>query len=133
MLGAACSVAGPTAISIISGGHYHPSLAMSAVLAFAMMTMLAAVPAYVSLIARGRSRAVAIVSLAAATVNIAGNLALAPYYGTSSAAVLTLLGYLISAWRRDVRRAQRTWPAYPPGTCISSARITDGLWRLARP
>jgi O-antigen/teichoic acid export membrane protein len=31
----------------------------------------------------------------AATVNIAGNLALAPYYGTSSAAALTLVGYLI--------------------------------------
>jgi O-antigen/teichoic acid export membrane protein len=95
VLGVACSVAGPTAISIISGGHYHPSLAMSAVLAFAMMTMLAAVPAYVSLIARGRGRAVAIVSLTAAAVNIAGNFALAPYYGTSSAAVLTLVGYLI--------------------------------------
>ncbi|MFZ1925287.1 MAG: polysaccharide biosynthesis C-terminal domain-containing protein [Solirubrobacteraceae bacterium] len=95
VLGVVCSVAGPTAISIISGGHYHPSLAMSAVLAFAMMTMLAAVPAYVSLIARGRGRAVAVVSLTAAAVNIAGNLALAPHYGTSSAAVLTLVGYLI--------------------------------------
>jgi O-antigen/teichoic acid export membrane protein len=95
VLGMACSAAGPTAISIISGGHYHPSFAMSAVLAFAMMTMLAAVPAYVSLIAQGRGRVVAIVSLTAATVNIAGNLALAPYYGTSSAAVLTLLGYMI--------------------------------------
>ncbi len=95
VLGVACAVAGPTAISIISGGHYRPSLAMSTVLAFAMMTMLAAVPAYVSLIARGRSGAVAIVALSAASVNIAGNLALAPYYGTSSAAVLTLLGYLI--------------------------------------
>jgi len=115
LLGVACSVTGPTAISIISGGHYHPSLAMSAVLAFAMMTMLAAVPAYVSLIARGRSRAVAIVAMAAATVNIAGNLALAPDYGTSSAAVLTLLGYLIwlggvmsvehSARRLPVRQA----------------------------
>jgi O-antigen/teichoic acid export membrane protein len=94
-LGVACSLAGPTAISVISGGHYHPSLAMSAVLAFAMMTMLAAVPAYVSLIARGRGGAVAIVSLTAAAVNIAGNFALAPYYGTSSAAALTLVGYLI--------------------------------------
>jgi hypothetical protein len=104
ILGVACSVAGPTAISVISGGHYHPSLAMSAVLAFAMMTMLAGVPAYVSLIARGRSKAVAIVALTAATVNIAGNLALAPHYGTSSAAVLTLVGYLV--WLGGVTLAE---------------------------
>ena len=106
VLGVACSVAGPTAISVISGGHYHPSLAMSAVLAFAMMTMLAAVPAYVSLIARGSSRAVAIVALTAASVNIAGNLALAPHYGTSSAAALTLVGYLI--WFGGVMFAERS-------------------------
>jgi O-antigen/teichoic acid export membrane protein len=88
---------------------------MSAVLAFAMMTMLAAVPAYVSLIARGRSRAVAIVSLIAATVNIVGNLALAPHYGTSSAAALTLLGYLI--WLGGVmfvEHSARRLPAREP-------------------
>jgi len=115
LLGVICSLAGPTAISVISGGHYHPSLAMSAVLAFAMMTMLAAVPAYVSLIARGRSRAVAIVSLSAATVNIVGNLALAPYYGTSSAAALTLVGYLI--WLTGVmlvEHSARRLPAREP-------------------
>jgi O-antigen/teichoic acid export membrane protein len=115
LLGVLCSLVGPTAISVISGGHYHPSLAMSAVLAFAMMTMLAAVPAYVSLIARGRSRAVAIVSLIAATVNIVGNLALAPHYGTSSAAALTLLGYLI--WLGGVmfvEHSARRLPAREP-------------------
>lgn len=94
-LAAACSVAGPSAIAVISGGRYHPSLAMSAVLCFAMMAMLAAVPAYVALIAHGRTKSLAIVALTAAAVNIAGNLALAARYGTSSAAVLTLAGYLI--------------------------------------
>jgi O-antigen/teichoic acid export membrane protein len=123
VLGIACSAAGPTAISVISGGHYHPSLAMSAVLAFAMMTMLAAVPAYVSLIARGDSRAVAIVALTAASVNIAGNLALAPHYGTSSAAVLTLVGYLI--WLGGVMLAERNARRLPAREALAyQARLS---------
>lgn len=104
-LGLVCAALGPIAIAIVSGGHYHPSLAMSAVLAFAMMALLAAVPAYVALIARGRSRAIAIVALVAATVNIVGNLVLAPDYGTSSAAALTLLGYVI--WLVGVTLVER--------------------------
>jgi len=103
-LGVVCSVAGPTAIAVISGGHYRPSLAMSTVLSFAMVAMLAAVPAYVSLIARGRTRIFAVVSLTAAAVNIAGNFALAARYGTSSAAGLTLIGYLI--WLGGVMAAE---------------------------
>jgi O-antigen/teichoic acid export membrane protein len=106
VLGVVCSLAGPTVIAIISGGHYHPSLAMSAVLSFAMMAMLAAVPMYVLLVARGRTRVVAIVALTAAIVNIGGNFLLAARYGTSSAAGLTLVGYLI--WLVGVTLAARS-------------------------
>jgi O-antigen/teichoic acid export membrane protein len=94
-LGTVCSISGPTVVSVVSGGNYHPDLAMSTVLSFAMMAMLAAIPSYVSLIATGRTRIVAIIAIGAAGVNILGNLLLAPTYGTSSATALTLLGYLI--------------------------------------
>lgn len=104
-LGAVCSALSPTAIAIVSGGRYHPSIAMSTVLSLAMVAMLAAVPSYVSLIARGRTRAVALIALGAAAVNILGNLALAGRYGTSSAAALTLVGYLI--WLAGVTAAER--------------------------
>jgi O-antigen/teichoic acid export membrane protein len=46
-------------------------------------------------VARGRPTVVAVVALTAAVVNIAGNFALAARYGTSSAAALTLIAYLI--------------------------------------
>jgi O-antigen/teichoic acid export membrane protein len=128
VLGVGCSVAGPTAVAIISGGHYHPSLAMSTVLAFAMMAMLAAVPAYVSLIAQGRTKEVAIVSVIAATVNIVGNFALAPYYGTSSAAGLTLVGYLIwlGGVTRVEHRVRRTGSGYDPIYQANAAPVAYG-------
>jgi O-antigen/teichoic acid export membrane protein len=121
LLGAICAVAGPTAIAIISGGHYHPSIAMSTVLSLAMVAMLAAVPSYVSLIARGDTRVVATVALGAAAVNILGNLALAGRYGTSSATGLTLVGYLI--WLGGVTTAERRVrsPSTSPGPIPSGS------------
>ncbi len=104
-LGAACSITGPTVVSVVSGGNYHPNLAMSTVLSFAMMAMLAAIPSYVSLIATGRTRVVAIIAIGAASVNILGNMLLAPTYGTSSATALTLLGYFI--WLFGVITAEK--------------------------
>lgn len=109
-VGLICSIGGPSIISIVSGGHYHPSLAMSTVLSFAMMAMLAAIPSFVSLIATGQTRVVAVIAIGAASFNIAGNLLLAPRYGTSSATVLTLVGYLI--WLGGVVIAERR---YRPG------------------
>lgn len=104
-LGIVSSISGPTVISIVSGGNYHPSIAMSAVLSFAMMAMLAAIPSFVALIASGKTHIVAIIAIAAATLNIIGNLLLAPYYGTSSATALTLFGYLV--WLCGVVIAER--------------------------
>jgi O-antigen/teichoic acid export membrane protein len=94
-MGILCSVSGPSVVSIVSGGNYHPSIAMSTVLSFAMMAMLAAIPSFVALIASSKTHIVAVIAIAAATLNIVGNLLLAPHYGTSSATALTLFGYLV--------------------------------------
>jgi O-antigen/teichoic acid export membrane protein len=106
-VGLICSVSGPTIISIVSGGNYHPSLIMSTVLSFAMMAMLAAIPAFVTLVACGRTRIVAIIAITAASFNVIGNLLLAPHYDTSSATALTLFGYLI--WLSGVVVAERRY------------------------
>jgi O-antigen/teichoic acid export membrane protein len=94
-LGVALSACCPTAVSIISGGNYQPPFLMAVTLSFAMVAMLGAVPFFVTLIVTGRGRTAAAIAIFAASVNILGNFLLASRYGTSSAAVLTLVGYAI--------------------------------------
>ncbi|HET9163821.1 MAG TPA: hypothetical protein VFN89_10320 [Solirubrobacterales bacterium] len=95
LLGAACAAVAPTIVAAASGGRYHPPWAMSVALSAGMVAMLAAVPGFVKLISAGRASEAAKVAVLAAAVNIGGNLALAPRFGTGAAAALTLLGYLI--------------------------------------
>ena len=94
-LGVLCALLGPTAVAVISGGRYKPPLLMSAVLSAAMIAMIAAVPAYISLLSSDNGRSAAVVATLAATINVVGNLALASQYGTASATALTLVGYLV--------------------------------------
>jgi O-antigen/teichoic acid export membrane protein len=112
----AAGVAGllaPTTVSVVSGGAYHPELWMSLTLSAAMATMLAAVPAYVVLVARGRGAVLAAIAAAAAVVNIVGNVLLASRFGTTSAALLTLAGYaiwLVGVYVAALRRADQQEP-----------------------
>jgi len=120
--GCIAAVAAPSAIKLITGGHYDPPIGMSVVLSFAMIVMLAAVPTYVSLIAQGRTKAVAMVAVVAASVNIIGNLVLAPLYGTGSAAALTLIGYAI--WLGGITVIKRTATSWQRPT--TNLRHSDG-------
>lgn len=95
LCGLVVGLAAPTVVEVISGGNYSPDLWMSLVLTFGMLAMLAAVPAYAALTALGLHRAILLAAVVPAVVNISGNLVLAPSLGTTSAAVLTLVGYLI--------------------------------------
>jgi len=96
----------PWAVEVISGGNYRPELWMTCVLTGAMVAMVCATPSFVSLIAHGRHKEVAIIALVPAAFNIGANLVLAPIYGTTSAALLTLVGYAM--WLSGVLWADRT-------------------------
>lgn len=96
----------PWAVEVISGGNYRPELWMTCVLTGAMVAMVCATPSFVSLIARGRHKEVAIIAIVPAAFNIGANLVLAPIYGTTSAALLTLFGYAM--WLSGVLWADRT-------------------------
>jgi O-antigen/teichoic acid export membrane protein len=95
LVGGVLGLCTPTIVSLISGGNYRPPLLMAMELSLAMVAMLAAVPAFVTLIATARARTAAHIAIVAAVTNIVGNLLLAARFGTKSAAALTLLGYLI--------------------------------------
>jgi O-antigen/teichoic acid export membrane protein len=135
LIGAGCtaSVGAPSAIAIISGGHYHPPLAMSTVLAFAMIVMLAGVPTYVLLIAQGRTMAVAVVAVSAAAVNIVGNLVFASRFGTSSATALTFIGYAI--WLVGITMIKRTMSTKDESmrTAQSALDVLQACSDLAQP
>jgi len=74
------------------------------------------------LLAAGQARTTATVAIAAAAVDVVGNLILAPHFGTSAAAALTLCGYLI--WLMGTRiAANRLEPAAP--TSATSRDISE--------
>jgi O-antigen/teichoic acid export membrane protein len=112
---AVSAVVSPFAVGVISGGVYTPSLWMALVLSAAMAAMLAAVPLYAAAIGRGDTRGPAILACAAASLNLGGNLILAPHFGTTSAAALTLAGYAV--WLVGLilltRRAETARAAHP--------------------
>jgi O-antigen/teichoic acid export membrane protein len=112
---------------LISGGNYRPPVLMAVCLALAMVAMLAAVPAFVTLVATARARTAAQIAIFAAATNIVGNLALAGRYGTSSAAALTLLGYLIW-WGGVVFAANRPQVR---GSTAQAAKDEDDLLAAA--
>jgi O-antigen/teichoic acid export membrane protein len=126
-VGVALGFITPAVVSLISGGNYRPPVLMALALALAMVAMLAAVPAFVTLVATARARTAAHIAIFAAATNIVGNLALAGTYGTSSAAALTLLGYLIW-WGGVVFAASRPQGR---GSTAQAAKDEDDLLAAA--
>lgn len=119
------AVCTPTAVSLISGGNYRPTLAMSVTLSLGMAAMLAAVPPFVTLIASGRVRISAVIAIVAAGTNIVGNLILAAHFGTASATALTLLGYLIWLAGITIAARQHERKKYPPKASMDEVTATE--------
>lgn len=86
---------GPSAVRWMTGGRYAPSFALTALLVVGMTLMVAAVPLYAEVVARGRRRYLLVGSASAGITNLALNVALIPRFGANAAAVNTAVAYAI--------------------------------------